>query len=69
MLFTRVMYPDNSVGDVFTKVFPFPFALPLPFVPSYKSVEPPVYFILVDDCSPLYTTMPLYSDEILEDAV
>jgi hypothetical protein len=66
-LFTRVMYPDNSVGDVFTKVLPLPF--PLPFVPLYKSVAPPVYFILVDDCVPKYTAIPLYSDEILEDAV
>ena len=65
MLFTRVMYPDNSVGDVFTKVLPFPFV----FVPLYKSVAPPVYFILVDDCVPVYTSIPLYSDEILEDAV
>ena len=56
MLFTRVMYPDNSVGDVFTKVLPLP--LPLPFVPLYKSVAPPVYFILVDDCVPKYTAMP-----------
>ena len=67
MLFTRVIYPDNSVGDVFTKVLPFPF--PFVFVPLYKSVAPPVYFILVDDCVPVYTTIPLYSDEILEDAV
>ena len=69
MLFTRVMYPDNSVGDVFTKVLPLPFPLPFVFVPLYKSVAPPVYFILVDDCVPKYTAIPLYSDEILEDAV
>ena len=69
MLFTRVIYPDNSVGDVFTKVLPLPFPFPFPFVPLYKSVAPPVYFILVDDCVPKYTAIPLYSDEILEDAV
>ena len=45
MLFTRPMYPDNSVGDVFLKLpalLLLPDPLPFALVPLYMSVAPPV---------------------------